>query len=71
MKYFILSLFFVLLLSGCISVGPEYAEPEAEVETDWIKLDESLVTNAPPADASWWKSAFEDAELNKLVDLAL
>jgi NodT family efflux transporter outer membrane factor (OMF) lipoprotein len=61
----------VLLLGGCISVGPEYTEPDATVETDWIELDDSLSTNAPPADPGWWKAAFEDPELDQLVDLAL
>jgi NodT family efflux transporter outer membrane factor (OMF) lipoprotein len=52
-------------------VGPEYAEPETVAATEWIELEASLTTNAPPADPEWWKTAFADPELDALIDQAL
>ena len=61
----------VLLLSGCINLGPDYQRPEAEVEPDWIEIEDSRVTSEPATDPKWWKSAFQDPELDKLVEAAL
>ncbi len=61
----------VLLLSGCINLGPDYQRPEAEVEPDWIEIEDSRVSSEPSTDPKWWKSAFQDPELDKLVEAAL
>ena len=61
----------VLLLSGCINLGPDYQRPEAEVEPDWIEIEDSRVTSEPATDPKWWQSAFQDPELDKLVEAAL
>jgi len=61
----------VLLLSGCINLGPDYQRPEAEVEHDWIETEDSRVSSEPSTDPKWWKSAFQDPELDKLVEAAL
>ncbi len=62
---------FSLLLSGCINIGPDYQRPEAEVEPDWIEIENSRVTTESATDPKWWKSAFQDPELDKLVEAAL
>ena len=61
----------VLLLSGCISLGPDYQKPEAEVEPDWVDIEDARVTSEPATDPKWWESAFQDPELDKLVEAAL
>ena len=61
----------VLLLSGCINLGPDYQRPEAEVEPDWVEIEDSRVTSEPATDPKWWQSAFQDPELDKLVEAAL
>jgi len=67
----LISLFLMLLLGGCISLGPDYQRPEAEVEADWLETEDSRVTNEPATDPKWWESAFQDPELDKLVEAAL
>jgi NodT family efflux transporter outer membrane factor (OMF) lipoprotein len=67
----LISLFLMLLLGGCISLGPDYRRPEAEVEADWLETEDSRVTSEPATDPKWWESAFQDPELDKLVEAAL
>jgi NodT family efflux transporter outer membrane factor (OMF) lipoprotein len=67
----LISLFLMLLLGGCISLGPDYQRPEAEVEADWLETEDSRVTSEPATDPKWWESAFQDPELDKLVEAAL
>lgn len=60
----------LLALGGC-SVGPKYKTPVTPVtqSTEWqVKSDPRLSTQAA-ADGLWWKS-FNDAALDKLVELA-
>ena len=71
MNHFGVGILLAALLNGCISVGPDYTEPKVSVESDWVELESSVLTNAPPTDPSWWKAAFEDPELDRLVELAL
>jgi NodT family efflux transporter outer membrane factor (OMF) lipoprotein len=59
------------LLSGCTNLGPDYVQPEAEVESEWLESGDPLVSSQPPADPAWWKNAFHDADLDRLVDTAL
>lgn len=67
----LVSLFLMLLLGGCISLGPDYQRPEAEVEPDWIDSEDSRVTSEPATDPKWWESAFQDPELDGLIEAAL
>ncbi|HSR87875.1 MAG TPA: efflux transporter outer membrane subunit, partial [Pontiella sp.] len=64
-------LLLIALIGGCMSVGPDYTEPEVDADTDWLDLEQSLLTNAPPTDPTWWKKAFMDPELDALIDKAL
>jgi len=38
---------------------------------DWIEIEDSRVTSEPATDPKWWQSAFQDPELDKLVEAAL
>ena len=59
------------LVSGCTVLGPDYTQPEAVVEPGWIDADEPLVSSEGPVDPKWWKKAFEEPELDQLVETAL
>ena len=58
-------------LSGCLKVGPEYTKPTANTATGWAVEPNPLMNNTMQNGAAWWKNAFQDAELNRLVELAL
>ncbi len=60
-----------MLLTACTSLGPDYEEPEAPVETNWIETESSLVTTRPALDPRWWQQAFQDPVLNELTESAL
>jgi NodT family efflux transporter outer membrane factor (OMF) lipoprotein len=60
-----------LLLGGCTMLGPDYSEPEVDVQPSWLEADDPQVSTAPPLDSKWWSSAFHDAELDRLMDMAL
>ena len=58
----------VLLMSlvGC-AVGPDYERPEIDTPEDYR---EQIDQGATLANASWW-NVFQDAELNRLITIAL
>jgi NodT family efflux transporter outer membrane factor (OMF) lipoprotein len=66
-----LALGVMLLISGCTSVGPDYEMPEATVEAQWQDANSALITDSMPADSQWWTTAFQDAELDHLIDVTL
>jgi len=60
--------FVVLLLSlGSCAVGPDYERPEIDTPDDYR---EQIDQGATLANASWW-NVFQDAELNRLITVAL
>jgi NodT family efflux transporter outer membrane factor (OMF) lipoprotein len=61
----------VLLISGCMNLGPDYQTPEAAVESDWLVSEDPPLTSEPLSDPKWWKTAFQDDDLNQLVETAL
>jgi NodT family efflux transporter outer membrane factor (OMF) lipoprotein len=58
------------LLSAC-AVGPDYTEPEADVQTGWTETGSTLVNNKAALDPRWWETAFSDPVLNELTSNAL
>lgn len=60
-----------LWLGGCISLGPDYVEPEAKVEEDWLETENARISNAALVDTNWWQGTFSDPVLDGLVDKAL
>jgi len=64
-------LILISLLHGCISLGPDYVRPDADVQTDWLDNTGSQVSSTPPTDPRWWQAAFHDAVLDQLVEKAL
>ena len=59
-----------LIASGC-ALGPEYKTPDAPVETDWIEAEDARISNKQPVDPEWWRTAFSDPVLDRLVKTAL
>lgn len=60
-----------LLLGGCASVGPDYQEPEVDVESAWLDIEEPQISGDIPEDPQWWSSSFHDPDLDRLIETAL
>jgi NodT family efflux transporter outer membrane factor (OMF) lipoprotein len=60
-----------LIVSGCMTVGPDHQIPEAPVQADWNDSESPLVDTTPPVEPAWWKAAFKDPILDRLVEDAL
>jgi NodT family efflux transporter outer membrane factor (OMF) lipoprotein len=57
------------LISGCVSVGPDYQQPESGLPSRHRDAGISL-SRTPPQIDRWW-TLFKDPVLNRLVDRAL
>ncbi|RLA39124.1 MAG: transporter [Gammaproteobacteria bacterium] len=60
-----------LITSGCTMLGPDYQQPAAPVEDNWLEIDDPLVSSDPPIDPRWWQTAFHDPVLDQLIETAL
>jgi multidrug efflux system outer membrane protein len=56
-----------LVLSGCISLAPNYERPPIELPAEWTAADGK---SAADIGVQWWK-IFGDAQLERLIDDAL
>ncbi len=70
LKSFALCVLFVMLAGGCAMVGPDYQVPTASVQDDWLEYEDSSLETAPVS-PEWWKAAFNDPILDRLVNTAL
>ncbi len=61
----------ISLLSGCTMLGPDYKEPDIDMEKDWLNYEDDQQIATPPVDVKWWDHAFHDETLNTLVEMAL
>jgi len=68
---FVLPLALALLTAGCTMLGPDYEQPVAPVETNWLEYEDPLLDESLPIVPEWWKNAFTDPILDQLVTLAL
>jgi len=60
----------LLLSSACTMVGPDYSQPQADVEPAWTEAAPEVTAPAGTSpDPRWW-DAFNDSVLSNLVDLA-
>ena len=71
LKLFVLCLLPALLVSGCAMVGPDYQMPSAPLQNDWLEYEDPRLDSKAPVVESWWKTAFNDPILNRLVDTTL
>ncbi len=58
-----------LLVSGCTTVGPDFARPPAPQTDEWIEKEDPKVESVT-ADYSRWWSVFNDPVLNELIETA-
>ncbi|AGU53280.1 efflux transporter, NodT family [Variovorax paradoxus B4] len=66
-----------LLLGGCISMAPDYRQPEAPVATQWrdapaaqVATADAATANTPVAETPW-QDFFQDERLRRVIALAL
>ncbi len=71
LKTFGLSALSALIVCGCATVGPDYQVPTASVQTEWIEYEDPLLATSPPVAPEWWKTAYQDPDLDQLVETAL
>ena len=60
----------VLLVSGCMTVGPDYEQPEVAVPDDWSQEAAEGISRAPNELVEWWR-VFNDPVLDQLVETCL
>jgi len=59
----------LLTLAGCTALGPDFKQPEAEVEQQWLETDASAIQTGDTSASDWW-TVFNDPVLNTLVQQA-
>jgi NodT family efflux transporter outer membrane factor (OMF) lipoprotein len=64
-----LVVFSTLLLSGCITLGPDFETPESQVADEWLEAEDERVKADPAQTLEWWKT-FEDPILESLIQQA-
>jgi len=72
-KYIILLLSGIFMLSGCITVGPNYSKPEMKTPDAWQKDIAGVTTDKQSEQeilAKWW-TTFNDPVLSGLMDRAV
>jgi NodT family efflux transporter outer membrane factor (OMF) lipoprotein len=57
------------LLTGCITVGPDYEQPEISTPDAWHTAATQGLAEGEAALHTWW-TVFEDPQLNDLIDRA-
>ena len=67
----LLTLASALLLSGCISLAPEYERPEAPVEQVWPQDEATKNAALLTEGLQKWSDFFTDERLTKLIELGL
>jgi hypothetical protein len=59
----------LLTLIGCTALGPDFRQPEAGVEAQWLETTDSAIQTGNTGAADWW-TVFNDPTLNTLVQQA-
>jgi NodT family efflux transporter outer membrane factor (OMF) lipoprotein len=59
----------LVVISGCVKVGPDFVPPEAPVAENWLASGDPRITTTAPQDAEWWRT-FSDPKLSELVRIA-
>jgi len=62
------SLFLLVMMTGCITLGPDFTDPKAPIATSWQTKDASL-SKKPREQVEWWK-LFNDPALDALIQMA-
>lgn len=56
----------LLINSGCSLVGPDYVQPDAAIQKDWVSASDPKLVQRNAQLATWWK-VFNDPILDKLI----
>lgn len=64
-----LILLILMVLPGCIKVGPNFTRPPVAVSQTWLDAGDQRVKPEPAEYRNWWR-AFNDAVLDRLIDRA-
>lgn len=59
------------LASGCATVGPNYKPTTTPTAPNWLAFEDPRLADSSPIVPLWWKEAFRDPVLDRLVDEAL
>jgi outer membrane protein, multidrug efflux system len=59
----------VVLLTGCALLGPDHQTPTTELSATFANAGQASLATGP-IDTRWWQG-FKDADLNRLVELAV
>lgn len=54
-------------LPGCMTIGPDFVEPDAKVAKQWLEQNRAELKSG---DVMQWWTSFNDPVLNQLIDLA-
>lgn len=57
--------------SGCVMVGPDYLRPTAKIAPQWLEYEDPRLKTTSPVEPLWWRQAFQDPVLDRLVEEAL
>jgi NodT family efflux transporter outer membrane factor (OMF) lipoprotein len=60
-----------LLLPGCMMLGPDYEQPDVDVQSEWLEAADPALETTEALSPRWWQDAFHDATLNQLTETAL
>jgi outer membrane protein TolC len=60
-----------LLLPGCMMLGPDYQQPDVDVQSEWLEAADPALETTEALSPRWWQDAFHDATLNQLTETAL
>ena len=58
------------LLTGCLTLGPDFETPDSQVADAWLEAEDEQVKAEAPQTLEWWKT-FEDPVLESLVRQAV
>jgi outer membrane protein TolC len=59
----------LLGLTACTTLGPDYTAPGAEVDSQWLAMDDPAFLAGKEMNSDWW-TQFNDPVLDRLVQMA-
>ena len=71
MKPQVFAISLVLLLAGCVRVGPDFRTPVAPVQHSWTEENPTAIEATHEMEIGPWWEHYQDDTLNCLVDYAL
>ena len=59
----------IVLLPGCMKVGPDYVRPHTDVASNWLESQDRRIGTEAAEYRTWWQ-AFNDPVLNRVIERA-